>query len=186
VIRIAPNELHVNDPEVFQDITKVGSRFIKDPWFYGFVTFPGTSIGETDPSKHRVRRLVLSPAFSPQRVHELAPMVKEKTDFLLRRFSEISAAGKPVNIFNATKAFIMDVISQVIFGKELKCMEDPNFRNQFIEFLHASFDMGWLAPAFPNVFKFFFSMPDWIATRLFPIPLHEFKKVRIRRSVLGL
>jgi cytochrome P450 len=151
VIRIAPNELHINDPEVFQDITKVRSRFIKDPWFYSFVTFPGTYIGETDPSKHRVRRLVLTPAFSPQRVHELAPMVKEKTDFLLRRFSEISAAGKPVNIFNTTKAFTIDIISQIIFGKESKCMEDPNFRNQFIEFLHATFNMGWLALAFPNV-----------------------------------
>lgn len=178
MIRIAPNELHVNDPEIFLDITKVGSRFSKDPNFYEFITFPGTSIGETDAAKHRIRRAVLTPAFSPNRVMQLAPMVKEKVDQLLQRFEECAEEGKPVNIFTSTKAFTMDIISKIVFGKELGCIQDPDFSNQFIEYLHSTFDMGWTATTFPNLTKFSLSLPEWLSEILFPIPLQEFKKVK--------
>lgn len=47
---IAPNELHINDPDIFLDMTKIGSQFTKESSFYDFITFPGTSIGETDPA----------------------------------------------------------------------------------------------------------------------------------------
>jgi cytochrome P450 len=179
VIRIAPNELHINDPEIYLDITKVGSHFTKDRSFYEFITFPGTSIGETDAGKHRIRRAVLTPAFSPTRVQQLASMVEEKVDQLLGRFEEFEAEGKPVNISAGTKAFTMDIISKIVFGKELGCIQDPVFKNQFIEYLHSTFDMGWTATAFPNLTKFSLSLPEWLSEVLFPIPLMEFKKVRI-------
>jgi cytochrome P450 len=98
-------------------MTKVGSQFTKDPGFYSFVTFPGTSIGENDPARNRVRRQVLTPAFSPARVPELAPVVKEKVDRLLGRFLESSNRSEPVNIFMAVKAFTMDVISEIVPGE---------------------------------------------------------------------
>jgi cytochrome P450 len=182
VIRIAPNELHINDPEVFQEITKVGSQFTKDPGFYDFITFPGTSIGETDPIRSRIRRQVLTPAFSPARVQELIPMVKEKVDRLLGRFLESSHRSEPVDIFMAVKAFTMDVISEIVLGKELGCMKDPGYKNQFIEYLHSTFDMGWTATAFPNLTVFSLSLPEWISALLFPIPIMEFKKVREQPS----
>jgi cytochrome P450 len=160
-------------------MTKVGSRFSKDPGFYNFITFPGTSIGETDPVRHRIRRLVLTPAFSPARVQqEISPMVKEKVDLLLQRFEDFADQGKPVDIFNSTKAFTMDVISKIVLGKELNCIKDPQFRNQFIEYLHSTFDMGWTATAFPNLTAFSLSLPEWLSQSLFPIPLLEFRKVR--------
>ena len=160
VIRIAPNELHINDPEVFQEITKIGSQFTKDSGFYDFITFPGTSIGETDPVRHRVRRQVLTPAFSPARVQELAPMVKSKADNLLSRFEEFATRDEPINMFRATKAYTMDVISTIVFGKELGCISDPKFRNKFIEYLHSTFEMGWTATAFPNMTRFSLSLPE--------------------------
>ncbi|KAF2275724.1 cytochrome P450 [Westerdykella ornata] len=177
VVRIAPDELHINDPEVFQEMTRVGSRFTKDPSFYSFVTFPGTSIGEHDPDAHRIRRQVLTPAFSPARVQQLASMIKAKVDEILARYEEFAERGQPVNIFTSTKAFTMDIISTIVFGKPLGCIQDPQFRNQFIEFLHTTFEMGWVAPAFPNLIKLSYSLPEAVAEKVFPIPLFEFKKV---------
>lgn len=177
MIRIAPNELHINDPDMFLEITKVGSQFTKDPGFYDYITFPGTSIGETDPIRHRIRRQVLTPAFSPLRVQEIAPMVRAKVDRLLERFDEFAARSEPVNMFRATKAFTMDVVSTIVFGKGLGCIDDPEFRNQFIEYLHSTFEMGWTATAFPNLTAFSLSLPEWVSEKLFPIPIMEFKKV---------
>ncbi|CAI6335377.1 unnamed protein product [Periconia digitata] len=176
VVRIAPNELHINDTDVFQEITKIGSPFTKDPGFYNFITFPGTSIGETDASRSRIQRQVLTPAFSPSRASELATSVKDKVDRLLERFVESSNRSEPVNLSMAVKAFTMDVISEIVLGKELGFMMDPGYRNQFIEYLHFTFDMGWTATAFPNMTIFSLSLPDWLSTALFPIPIMQFKK----------
>jgi hypothetical protein len=171
VVRIGPNDLHINDPEVFREMTKVGCHFTKDPEFYSFITFPGTSIGEVDPNLHRIRRQVLTPAFSPQRVQYLAPMVKTKVDRLLERFNGFASQSQPVNMFKASKAFTMDIISDIVLGKELGCIDNSEFKNQFIEYLHASFASGWIGTAFPNVLKFSLTFP------IFPIPIMEFRNV---------
>ncbi|KAF2638301.1 cytochrome P450 [Massarina eburnea CBS 473.64] len=176
VVRIAPNELNVNDPEIFQEMTKVGSQFIKDPSFYHVVTFPGTSIGETDPSRSRIRRQVLAPAFSPARVQELIPMVKEKVDRLLAGFLESSNRSDPIDIFMSMKAFALDVISEIVLGKEFGCIEAPGYKNQFVEYLHSNFDLGWMATAFPNLTGFSLSLPEWLSAALFPIPIMDLKK----------
>lgn len=177
MIRVGPNTLHINDPEVYQDMTKVGSRFIKDPDFYNLIMLPNTSIGETDPGRHRIRRQVLSPAFSTRRVQELSPMIESKVEKLMSRFENFAAARTPVNLFNASNAFTMDIISKMVLGEEIGCLDDPNFRNEFIEHLHAAFEMGWTEPTFPNMTKISLSLPPYLQERIFPIPVVEFKKV---------
>lgn len=183
VIRIGPDDLHINDPEVFQDVTKVGSKFVKDAKFYNFITFPGSSIGETDPSAHRIRRQVLTPAFSPQRVQELSPFIKQQVDKLLGRFSVFAKSSTPVNINAASKAFTMDIISKILFGQEVGSMDDPEFRNDFVRYIKEAFEMGWTATAFPELTKFMLSMPDWLSKAVFPIPIMVFKEVGCSMSM---
>ncbi|KAF2473016.1 cytochrome P450 [Lindgomyces ingoldianus] len=176
VIRIGPEDLHVNDPEIFQDVTRVGSRFLKDAKFYNFITFPGTSIGETDPVAHRIRRQVLTPAFSPNRVQELAPFVKKQADKLMSRFKVFATSSTPVNFNAASKAFTMDVISKILFGQEVGCLDEKDFRNDFVRYIREAFEMGWTATAFPTLTKFSLSIPVWISKKIFPIPIMIFKE----------
>ncbi|KAH8648213.1 cytochrome P450 [Tricladium varicosporioides] len=161
IIRIAPNELHISDPSIYLDITKVGSHFIKDPTFYKFMALPSTVIGEIDPSKHRTRRLVLSPAFSPSRILALSPMILQKTNQLLARYEEISERGEAINIFSSSKAFTMDIISQIVLGKSLKCIEDPEFRNYFNDYLHKTLNAGWVGTTFPILAGLGMALPEW-------------------------
>ncbi|KAF2009051.1 cytochrome P450, partial [Aaosphaeria arxii CBS 175.79] len=176
VVRIAPNELHISDPDVYLEMTKVGSQFTKDPSFYSLILFPGTSVAESDPHKHRIRRQVLSPAFSPSRVQELSSDVKEKVDELLQRFNQFADPTKPINISAALKAFTMDVVSSIVLGNPLGCINEPDFRNRFMEDLEATCDMGWTPTTFPNLTKFSLALPDWLSERLLPIPIMDFKR----------
>ena len=72
----------------------------------------------------------------------------------------------------------MDVISSIVLGPqtELGRIQDPEFRNEFIEYLHSTFDMGWTATAFPNLTRLSLGMPEWLAERLLTVPIMEFKK----------
>lgn len=177
VVRIGPDELHINDPEVFQDISKVRSHFMKDPEFYNYAMLPGTSISLCDPAKHRVRRLVLAPAFSPMQVAQSTPMVQDMVRFLMGRFEQLATQGRTINITTSTKALTMDIISKVVFGKELGCIRDSGFSNPFMEFLHASEEGGWVCTSFPNLFRLALKMPTWLSNVVFPIPIQHFKNV---------
>ncbi|TGJ81763.1 hypothetical protein E0Z10_g7005 [Xylaria hypoxylon] len=108
------------DPEVFQDMTRANSYFVKDANFYQAISTPGTLIGKIDPARHRLRRSILSPAFTGSRVQELAPDVLRKTEQLMTRFDDASRRRAPICVNAAIKAFTMDIICQILLSK------DPN------------------------------------------------------------
>ncbi|KAI0478374.1 cytochrome P450 [Xylariaceae sp. FL0804] len=181
VIRIGVNDLHVSDPEVYQDLTRTGSKFTKDVDFYRAIAFPGTSIGETDPERHRVRRKVLAPALSGRRVQELAPAILAKTKELLARLEDARSTASPICITSAAKAFTMDIISKIVLGKEMGCVADPDFHNEFTDHLDASFRMGWTATAFPLISALALKVASTTNALLFPIPL-----ISLKRSCLSI
>ncbi|TQV90374.1 cytochrome P450 [Cordyceps javanica] len=129
-------------------MTRINSGFTKDPFFYQFISLPGTSIGETDPVKHRVRRKVLTPAFSTTRVRELAPIVQDKTEQLLAR---LASANGPVCFTNAAKAYTLDIIGKIVLGREIGSLAKPDFVSELSEHLQAAFAIGWIGPSFPCI-----------------------------------
>jgi len=176
VVRIGVNDLSIDDPEVYQAMTKVSSGFTKDPHFYRCISFPGTSIGETDPAKSRIRRKVLTPALSGTRVQELAPAILGKVERLLRRVDLCAQSAKTICITSACKALTMDIISKIVLGREIGCMEEPDFRNSFIENLNAAFETGWIATAFPRLATLALWMASMSDFSVIPNPLIDFKR----------
>ncbi|KGO74014.1 Cytochrome P450, E-class, group I [Penicillium italicum] len=174
VIRIGVNDLHVSDPAIYQDISRINSGFTKDPFFYQFISLPGTSIGETDPSRHRIRRKVLTPAFSTTRIHELAPIVQDKTEQLL---TMLAAAKGPVCFTDAAKAYTLDIIGKIVLGREIGSLTKPEFISELSEHLQAAFAIGWIGPSFPIMS----SIALWVIQRLplfiFPMPQVQFQQV---------
>ena len=71
----------------------------------------------------------------------------------------------------------MDVISKILFGQQVGCLDDPEFRNDFVRYIKEAFEMGWTATAFPELTKTMLSMPDWLSKAIFPIPIMIFKEV---------
>ncbi|CAN9285260.1 unnamed protein product [Alternaria alternata] len=176
VVRIGVNDLSIDDPEVYQAMTKVSSGFTKDPHFYRCISFPGTSIGETDPAKSRIRRKVLTPALSGTRVQELAPAILGKVERLLRRVDICAQSAKTICITSACKALTMDIISKIILGREIGCIEEPDFRNSFIENLNAAFETGWIATSFPTLATLALWMASMSDFSVIPNPLIDFKR----------
>jgi hypothetical protein len=184
VIRIGVNDLHISDIAVFKEINKVNTRFTKDAHFYQFISFPGTSIGETDPSRHRIRRKVLTPALSGTRVQELAPLIEAKANRLLERLGDAGSA--PVCVTAAAKAFTMDVISKIVLGEEQRCLDHADFRSSLSDNLQAAFETGWIGPSFPTISAIAMWFSERVPVSLFPMPHIQFKKVRdTPRSGLG-
>lgn len=167
----------MDDIAIYQEITKVNTNFTKDAHFYQFISFPGTSIGETNPARHRIRRKVLTPALSGTRIQELAPLVEEKMNRLLARFEE--SDGAPVCVSAAAKAFTMDIISKIVLGEEPGCLAKHDFRSDLSDNLQAAFNTGWIGPSFPTISAVAMWVSERVPVSLFPMPHVKFRKVSV-------
>lgn len=132
-----------------------------------------------DPVKHRVRRQVLSPAFSPNRVQELSSRILEKVKQLCEIYEKLAKSSTPVDINASFKAFTLDVISEIVFGEEFGVVDSPGFHHPHVDTLHAAIKQGWISRSFPILSQISLSLPERISTLLFPIPVEEFRRVRL-------
>lgn len=84
-MRITPDEIHLSDPENCEKIYPVGSRFGKDPSFYGCFGADTAIFTTPNPDVHRVRRAALNPFFSRKKTLELEEIVQQKARKLVSR-----------------------------------------------------------------------------------------------------
>lgn len=178
VVRIGVNEIHVNDCDFFQDITKIGSKFVKEKSFYAGISCPSSSIGLVDPAKHRIRRQILAPAFTQARIQELSSQVEDKVNQLYRRLETLSRSPAPINMPSALKCFTLDIISGIVFGKEFGALASLHFHHTQLDTLRKALQGAWVHRTFPTLSNLSMMLPGWVSETLFPIPLIEFAKVR--------
>ncbi|KAL9577458.1 MAG: hypothetical protein Q9212_006352 [Teloschistes hypoglaucus] len=181
VIRIGVNELHVNSPNYFQEITKVGSRFYKEPNFYRGISYPSSSIGLIDPNAHRIRRQVLHPIFTASRVQTIAHKLQSKVEHLCKKFDESVSEDAPVNLYAAYKSLTMDIVSEMIFGESFHVMDSPGFQHPHLDALHDAVRKAWVFRTFPKLGWLSLNLPDLLSSTLFPIPIIELGKVCRKR-----
>lgn len=167
----------MSDPDYFLDISKMGSKFLKEPKFYSGMSFPHASLGMIDPAEHRIRRRVLAPVFSPEGVLAHSTWIEERLGQLMRRFEQMADKGLPVNVERAFKSFTTDVISKIVLGKEFGLLEDEGFDDLRLHILHETIRKSWTYRAFPMTFALLMSLPQRLSKRLFQIPILEIAKV---------
>jgi cytochrome P450 len=128
IIRINPEELHINDPS-FYDQIYVGPSRRTTKWHWSAKMFGTTNaaVGTIDHELHRLRRSALNPFFSKQAVTRLEPVIKANVDHLYRRLREFAGTGKPVNLSDAFTCLSADVIGAYAFGKEYGFLNSKDF-----------------------------------------------------------
>lgn len=106
IIRITPDELHVNDVG-FLDSVYAPSSKRRDKYEYQLKTLrvPG-GVGTTASyDVHKKRREALSPFFSKRNVVYLEPLIAEKVEQLCQIVAKHAAEKTPVNLSDIFNAF---------------------------------------------------------------------------------
>ncbi|KAJ8062657.1 hypothetical protein OCU04_009179 [Sclerotinia nivalis] len=75
IIRIGPNELHIDDPEYYNTLFSYSGVRNKDPFYTAQFNTPDTGFGSVDHYVHRMRRSALNPFFSKASINRLSPML---------------------------------------------------------------------------------------------------------------
>ncbi|APA11943.1 hypothetical protein SS1G_05491 [Sclerotinia sclerotiorum 1980 UF-70] len=123
ILRIGPNELHIDDASVYDEIYSQKYRFMKDPDFYASFNAPNTIFSEGMPDPHRELRKIISPFFSKQRIVAVEPTIYAKVNLMFNKIREFKDQGA-IHMYNAIRCLTVDFISEYSFGQSFSLLED--------------------------------------------------------------
>ncbi|KIA76001.1 cytochrome P450 [Aspergillus ustus] len=169
VVRIAPDELHFLDADLWETVFTKAGRVDKYGWLSGRFG-NDTSVLTTAPdSLHRVRRGALNPLFSRQRILGLQNVIRKKLNILIKQLENAKAAQAPIEIQRGFGAFSEDVIMQYSFKHDY----DSLSKEGWTPILHDSFVgvtiFGNTALHFPLLPKIMNALPETWIERLNPL-----------------
>lgn len=129
IIRISPYELHVNDPEYYDELY-VGPavrRSLKYEWSvkgFGPTDYIFATAGH---DLHRARRGAVAPFFSKSMVQRFEPEILEKVKVLIARLNAYKGTGAIVNLVNVYPCLTSDIICQYAFASPYGYLDMPEF-----------------------------------------------------------
>lgn len=166
VVRITPDEVSLADPDDYEKIYYVGSRYFKSPNYYNALCVPEASFGSISNAKHKIRRGALNPMFSRQKVLELENIVQEKADKVCRRMQDGVEKDRPVDFHHAFRAVSIDVISDFAFDRCYDYLDQEDFGEAFFQMSAGIGPALWVFQQLPFFQKIALATPPWMAPYL--------------------
>ena len=125
VVRINPYELHIKDPDFYDQIYASAPNH-RDKFEF-FVKSPDSdnATGFTvDHDLHRLRREALGPFFSKRNVTSLEPRIRSKIELLCQRLDEHVVSQDPINLTVASLALTMDILTDYAFADDFGLLQE--------------------------------------------------------------
>jgi cytochrome P450 len=146
----------LSDPDNYECIHHVGSKYSKCPQFYGsFGLEYGTFITPSN-EVHRQRRGRLNPLFSRKMVLELEDVVQSKAEKLCALLDKKFSVGLPIDLHHGFRAISVDVITDYGFNKCYDLLDKPDLGLNFFAMVRGIGPAMWifqLIPGLQNVSK---------------------------------
>ncbi|KAL4936174.1 hypothetical protein BDV06DRAFT_233669 [Aspergillus oleicola] len=169
IVRITPREIHIADPEFYEEIYAPSSRRReKDPTWVPIFGSPTSMISTINHEHHRFRRSVLTNFFSKRSVQNLTPMIEERCIKLLERFQEFHENQTIVQLDDAFSALTADIITYYCYGKLWHFIEDKDFRSDIRVATTEISGLSHVNRIFHFVNPMLKSMPGWLMRALAP------------------
>ncbi|PYH99944.1 cytochrome P450 [Aspergillus ellipticus CBS 707.79] len=163
VVRITPEEIHLSDPENCEKIYFIGSRYGKDPSFYGAFGTKKATFTTPSPDIHRVKRTVLNPFFSRKKVLELEEIVQEKANKLVERMQEAFGSTGSIDLHYGFRAVSVDVITDYAFDNSYGFLDEQDFGVAFFDMIRGFGPAFWFFQQLPAVQDLALKMPFWLS-----------------------
>jgi Cytochrome P450 len=163
IVRINPYELHINDPEYYDEIY-TGPTQKRDKWAWSAKMFSNSPsvLGTVSHDHHRRRRAVLNPYFSKRSVVKLEGMIQAQIDTLCARFRDFQKAREPIPLGLAFAAMTTDIITEYSFSKSYGFLLTPDFAAGWADVMRDASELSLLNKQFGWLLPLLKSMPVWV------------------------
>lgn len=145
IVRISPDELHVNDTSFLPELMPAGGRrrdrYGRHTRIFGGSQAAGATLNH---DLHRVRRGAMTKSFSKESVRRVEPIMRGKMKKLLGRLERFQETGEPVNLLPMFGAFTSDLVSERLYGLRPNWLEAPDFNQVFFEMVTVDGHLNYL------------------------------------------
>ena len=180
IVRVVPDELHIQDSEFYDILYTKAGRVDKYDWMAGRFGCD-TSVFTTGPDDlHRIRRGALNPLFSRQRILDLQDVIREKLGVLIDRVHEFQQEGRILPISKAFMALTGEVVMEYCFSISYGHLQLLEFEKTLHESFMAASISGHLSLQFPWVPKVLFALPEFILVKIEPLYALVFQMQAVR------
>ncbi|KAK5238757.1 hypothetical protein LTR47_000500 [Exophiala xenobiotica] len=164
LVRVAPNQVSISDPEAIKLIYGPNSRFPKTDmyaaWKHGYDNM-FTYRNEKEHAKHR---RAVGNAYAMSSVLDSEGYVDQCSDIFLQRLGEMAQAGQAVDLGHWLQMYAFDVVTELFYGKAFGLMEARQDFGWF-ELLEGVVQAVAIMGMIPYVVSFY-HMPLW--QKIFP------------------
>ncbi|KAK8033519.1 hypothetical protein PG991_002917 [Apiospora marii] len=142
IVRINPDEVHLDDPEILDVIFPGAGRRTNKPPVVGKRTgTPNSLVATVDHDFHRRRRNAVNAFFSTASIRRLEPIMKEQTGKLLARMGEHGRWEQVVQMHHMFKACTSDVINMYAFGESFSFLDRLDYGAPYFEAVDVFFGL---------------------------------------------
>jgi cytochrome P450 len=132
IVRIAPDELHIDDPEYWQEVycnsstTRPIDKQEKLTHRFGL---PKAIFSTANAELHRSRRQSMAAFFSRQRLRETQSRVNQIVERISQRLSkEYAGSNRVLDVGEMFSCMAVDIVTEVCFRRCTNCTEAPDFK----------------------------------------------------------
>ncbi|MCJ1359966.1 MAG: hypothetical protein MMC33_009969 [Icmadophila ericetorum] len=170
IVRINPYELHISDPNYYEELYVTAAKRKTDKFWLGVRPFGGydAHFATFDHNLHRMRRGALGSFFSKQNIQTLEPSLQATVDKLCTRFEESRSKSEAVKIIPAYAALTADIITGYCFSKPDGFLTRPNYAQDLVdtfndlkETTHVNSHFGFVVPLMEK-------LPPWVVQYINP------------------
>lgn len=168
IIRISPNELHIDEPDYYEELYSQHKPRNKSTFFVNQFGLPGSSSGTVDHKLHRVRRAALNPFLSKQTIARLQPMLTFMIEKLCSRIEEFRKSSQPMLMRRVYMCLTTDVVVLYSLGRSWNHLDNPDFSPVWVETVKAIAAAGHLMKQFPWIFSVIRALPKSVVGAMGP------------------
>jgi cytochrome P450 len=169
IVRINPNEVHINDPEYYNNIYAGGSRRVnKDPSTLAGFSVPTSVAATEEHDLHRQRRSYMSPYFARRSIVSMEPLIHERITAMLKRLDQARESDTLISLDKAFSAMTADIIASHFFGYHYNYLNIPDLRDPIREGFKGISEMFHLTRFAPWMTLAFKALPVSLVRRLQP------------------
>lgn len=165
IVRISPNEVHVADKDFYDTLYGSTLRLDKDPWLSN--EHPST-MGTSAHELHRLRRSVLNPFFSTQKIVDIQDLVKAKILKLCDILRARRKSGLPINMARAYRAMTMDIITEYVMTGSFDYLDREDFGGRWYTMIRNGSASQVLMNQFRWIMPIMTALPYKLAITLVP------------------
>ena len=187
IIRITPTELHVDDPDFYEQLYSRTGRRDKYSYFSGRFGFASDTFSTIDHDLHHLRRKPLSPMFSAKMISDFQPVIRKKVEKFVQKLLQYQD-GRVIRLDRAWMALTTDIITEYAFARSYDQLDSPDFQDTLHEALLTIYITGHFALHFLIVFPILDILPDWLVLRMQPVllPVVGLRKVSHSCGTCGI